>query len=357
LLVTWVGCGAPSDRPVVDASLPEPEPTSRREAAAARESAVATDPFAAPIPADVACALAGTDRRVIPLRLDPGGEVFGRVQGTNEIRAHLAKGSASRGIVVEADSKSVRVRAFVAAEDFPVHPNRVSVFGGLAVPTHDADLRVVDVRADEIELALDLPEVVGRSSGQRVTGALPCSVLSIAPEPFDPFENLFGAPTGFARLRGPKIVLSREARGGADATLAPSADTPRDVAITGQEGQRYRIAWLVEGVIVFGWVDATNLDLGTPKPDPPLKIGLGDVGTRGPCCEHVFICPDEVPLVARSPGVKDGTVAMLASGTRIPVPRSIGDSFAVALSGTNLESGNLFVDKARVAHCRDLVLR
>jgi hypothetical protein len=354
---TFAGCGAPSDRPVVDTSLPEPDSASRRPALPASESALSSDPFSVPVPRDAVCVLAGTDRRQIPLRLSPSGEVFGRVQGSNALRAHLSKGPATRGIVVEADSKSVRVRAFAAAEDLPLHPNRVSLFGGMVVPTHFADLRVVDARTEQVELALDLPDVVDRSAGRRVTSSLPCSVLSIAPEPFDPFENLFGAPTGYGRLRGARIVISREQRGGSDVTLVPSPDTRRDVAIVGQDNQRYRIAWEVEDVIVFGWVDAKDLDLGTPKPDPPFRIGLGDGATRGPCCEHIFLCPDEIPLVAASRDEQNGTVAMLAPGTRIPVPRTAGDRFGVELTGTNLESGNLFVDKSRVAHCRDLVVR
>ncbi|NUO49090.1 MAG: hypothetical protein HOV80_09565, partial [Polyangiaceae bacterium] len=210
---------------------------------------------------------------------------------------------------------------------------------------------------DQIELSLDLPEVVERAAGRRLTGSLPCSVLSIAPEPFDPYENLFGAPTGFARLRGARIELSREQRAVADLTLVPTPDTKRDVAIIGQEGQRYRVAWEVEDVIVFGWVGAKDLDLGTPKPEPPFRIGLGDGATLGPCCDHVFMCPDEIPLFAMLDAEHSGTVAMLAPGTRIPVPRVEGDRLRVALSGTSLESGNLFVDKSRVTHCRDLVQR
>lgn len=354
------GCAAAPESTVVDASLPEPDrAASSRPLPVASAAAPARDPFTVEIPDSVACVLTATDHRRVPLRLTPTSEPFGVVQRSNTLRAHLARGPASRGIVVDVDAKGVRLRGFASAEDFPLHANRVSVFGGIVMPTHKAELRLVEARVDGLDLRLDLPSIVELPKTRSLLGPLPCEVVSIGEETFDPHENYFGPPTGFARLRGDRIPLSRGPQDKADVTLLPGTDTRRDVAIIGRESQRYRIVWEVADLMVFGWVDAARLDLGTPKPERSESIKLGNISTRGGCCRHIFVCPDEVPLRA-SKDEHMGTVGMIAAGTRIRVYYTLDEVFGVDLSDTNFDAvggAKLLVDKASVAGCRDLEKR
>jgi len=302
------------------------------------------------------CALSSPLSRNVPVTVRSGSAPFGTIRKATSFTAHITDGEPYAGIVVEAETESVFVRAIAETADVDLHPTRVSVFGGIVMPMADADLTLVRAKPEGLELALEVPasiELEGRPGS--VEAALPCSIVSLVPEPFDPFETYFGVPTGYARLRGGRIPIAASAGGKALATLAPGPDTARDVFVLAREKLQTKIAWGVGDVMAFGWVDTGRLDFDTEKPARGAKIGLGNISTRGGCCEHVFVCKTEVPFRAERDDVTE-TVGVLAPGVKIRVYRTSNGVHHAEVREKSFESnGDVLVSPEHVRGCDDLV--
>ncbi len=368
-----VACGAPAatpenevrsnvDAPVVEAAIP-PASSARVVASGSAARAPGEKParsrITLAIPDDVACRFTGAVKRTTPLRFGPGDQPFGVVSSVDTFTAHVLDGDAARGIAVEAETKDVFVRGFARADDVTFHPTRVSVFGAVVMPAPEAPLHLVRAHEDGLELRLDLPkniEVVGRKS---LVEKLSCSITSLDVERFNPWETYFGRPIDRGRLRGSRIAIAARAADRPVATLVLDAETPREVAVLGSEGQRVKIAWEVEDVIAFGWVDARSVLVDHGGGGRGEAIGLGSIGTVSGCCAHVFVCDHEVPFQV-TVGDRTETVGVARRGARIRTYGTGRDGahelHPTAFDGFKPGGGvRVFVDSVLVDGCNDLV--
>lgn len=366
LLLSWLdlACAPSAPRvvpnPVVDAPLPAPATTSPPEprATASLPEPKPESPITIPLPEKVLCPLTGGNAQTLPLAFSTSRPPFGTLQSARLVSAYIAEGDASAGIVVEGRAAGLFLRGVARPADVSLFANRVSVFGGLVVPKTTAALTLARARPDGLDLSLAAPDAVQLTGSRQLSGSLPCTVIGLAHEPFDAFENFFGVPLERADLRGGRIPLAREAGDKPVATLVLDKLTPPDVAVLDRDNGRARIAWEVEDVFVFGWVDAKALAPAAPRRERFGKIGLGTISTSGGCCEHRFLCADPVPLAVEQDG-RTETVGTIDPGTPIRVRQMVGARHLVDFAGGfRPSSGTIaFVEQRHVAACQDLEVR
>lgn len=306
-----------------------------------------------PVPNPVACELTSPQvgYRRIPLALRAGGAPFGAILPPRGLTMFIPKGDASLGLTAEADVGGAFIRGVARAESIPLHPIRVSVFEGFVVPLSRADLHVVRAGDEGVELSLALPPQVTMATKSTVSATLPCDIVALTAEEFDPMQNLLGMPIDTAVWTGATSPLATSV-GGAPVAMVNPHDVDRRVSVLAREKNRVKIAWEVGDVVVFGWVDTQKLR--APKREEDVfgagGLGLSGIGEGVP---RTLVCEVELPLRAEVDGASE-IVGVVAPGTRIEIVGERADALEVELPTTGLirEPGaTLIVDNDLARRC------
>ena len=142
-LATSLGCspGAPVvHETAIDATVPSPSSVrdDERPGIAPKPPPSMRDLATIALPAKEVCTLSSPLKGNIPVTVKAEAPPFGIVKEAQSLTVHIADGEPYAGIVVEAETKSVFVRAIAEASSIDLHATRVSVFGGMVMPMASA---------------------------------------------------------------------------------------------------------------------------------------------------------------------------------------------------------------------------
>ena len=275
-----------------------------------------------------------------PLRLSAELGAFVTVDPGGAATIVIPEGDSRRGARVSVQVLGVQLNGLVAADDLEIYLKSPQFLDGYVWVGAGAALRWTRASAGRLAYQTDLPQrvspAVALPSGERA-----CQALSVESEGDD--AALWRAPLAGrtsvrrARFRGDERVPLSRAPGQSPIAfldtraLCPSDDPecgdlqPEEVLVLERRAASARIAYLLETVVVVGWVPAgavrepfepfatDELLLG---PGAPWGLPVELFGASDPMAKHddtQAVCAWNAPLAAETSGVVR-TVGSLASG-------------------------------------------
>lgn len=313
---------------VVDvAPLSDFEPTGYRSVApdAARVEVVTSDSRAA------ACRFE-TTMWSGAVHITSGSEAFGTVDGARNARVLLPEMESQRGVPIELELSGLNFSAIVLASELELYSSRPQLFDGLIWALPGAALQPQRARAGHVEVELRLPKGLDTVRPLRAR-KLTCEELRIAPGDDAALpRELLGARrvVQLARFRGDARValsstLSGKPRAFLDTRPRGPDDEPDEVIVLEQRRDRVRIAHSRDGLVIFGWVDASALQAGleespielmqssAPAWADPIEPFGGNDPTRVEVADQPRTCAWNAPLAIEVAG-ELRTVGTFASG-------------------------------------------
>ncbi|HET9931037.1 MAG TPA: hypothetical protein VFQ35_10130 [Polyangiaceae bacterium] len=282
-----VACGTPPKSRSPEPELSDVAPLSDFEPTRYRSGA----PVASPIEPAVSTATAVACRFEVPmwsgpLQITRANEPFATVADAHDVRIAVFETDVERGASVELDVLGVTLEALVPLSELELYTTRARLFDGFVWALPGASLRLERASAGRVAAKLRLPAAIEPASPSSPR-ELACAELGAAPanDSGQLPRELFGSRrvVQSAPFRGDRRVpLSSKPSGEPIAFLdtRPSdpESLPDEAIVLERRRDQVRIAYLMDALIVFGWVPAHALQAELVETPIELVQGLAPWG-------------------------------------------------------------------------------
>ncbi|MBL9027113.1 MAG: hypothetical protein JNL21_33270 [Myxococcales bacterium] len=276
--------------------------------------------------------------RRFELALTSAGRPYAVVSRARSAELTLA---ADGSMPLEVDAGGVTFSGFATKDDTPIFATKPVSIAGAIVPYGWAELRFAGLERGAVRVMLDsdwLPELV-KGLEEEPAGVTPCDALSLAPGSFDPVAALGMSGADTATVSGEPVLVGRRADEDAALSLWPSPDSPPVARIAGRAGDRARIVLPLADVVVYGWVDGSQLARASKA--APLSPRRSAVRMdRAVFAPSTVACPRPVPITAEVDG-EARFVGHVSAGKAMGLELDQDGGLLLAVEGSGFQPSGL----------------